>query len=91
MGRRPDQNLPSDGSYYFEMVSHPLARATLKDVRAYRLPDPHDPGRTEGLRKGVLTIRKETDKAIFAKLSEFRMGAIVVAARHATVDVRSDR
>ncbi len=58
-----------DGSYYFEMVSHPLAHATLEDVRAYRLPDPHDPGRIDGLRRQLLQVRKETDKAIFAKLS----------------------
>jgi uroporphyrinogen decarboxylase len=58
-----------DGSYYFEMVSHPLAQATLEEIRNYPLPDPYDPGRIDGLREHALTVRKEIDKAIFAKLS----------------------
>jgi len=58
-----------DGSYYFEMVEHPLAVATLKDVQGYPWPDPHDPGRTDGLRRKVERIREHTDKAIMAKFS----------------------
>jgi uroporphyrinogen decarboxylase len=58
-----------DGSYYFEMVSHPLAGAAIADIKAYPFPDPYDPGRIEGLREQVIQARKETDKAILAKLS----------------------
>jgi len=57
------------GGYYFEMVSHPLANATLNDIDDYPWPDPYDPGRTVGLRKQVEFIRRETDKAIMAKFT----------------------
>jgi uroporphyrinogen decarboxylase len=58
-----------DGSYYFEMVKHPLAKATLEEVQDFPWPDPFDPGRTEGLREHIQQIRKETDKAILMRFS----------------------
>lgn len=61
--------LREDGSYYFEMVSHPLAGATLQDIESFPWPDPLDPGRTDGLRKKIERIRSETDKAILMKFS----------------------
>lgn len=57
------------GGYYFEMVSHPLANATLNDIDDYPWPDPYDLGRTVGLREQVEFIRRETDKAIMAKFT----------------------
>jgi uroporphyrinogen decarboxylase len=42
-----------DGSYYFEMVKHPLANAALEDVEEFPWPDPFDPGRTAGLRERI--------------------------------------
>lgn len=61
--------LREDGSYYFEMVSHPLSHASLDDVEAFPWPDPFDPGRTAGLRDRIKRIRNETDKAILMKFS----------------------
>jgi uroporphyrinogen decarboxylase len=58
-----------DGGYYYEMVKHPLAGATLEEVEAWPWPDPYDPGRTDGLREKLLRIREETDKAIMFKSS----------------------
>jgi len=58
-----------DGSYYYEMVTHPLAGASIEDVEAFPWPDPHDPGRIAGLREKVERIKRETDKAIMAKFS----------------------
>jgi uroporphyrinogen decarboxylase len=58
-----------DGSFYYEMVKHPLAGATLKDIEEYPWPDPVDPERIEGLRDRVLKLQKDTDKAIMAKFS----------------------
>jgi uroporphyrinogen decarboxylase len=58
-----------DGSFYYEMVKHPLAGATLKDIEEYSWPDPSDPERIEGLRDKVLNLQKDTDKAIMAKFS----------------------
>jgi uroporphyrinogen decarboxylase len=57
------------GSYYYEIVKHPLAEATLQDVERYPWPDPFDSARTEGLRDEVLNIRQETDRAIIAKFA----------------------
>lgn len=60
----------SDGSYYFEMVKHPLAEATtVADILDYPWPDPSDPGRYEGLPEKVENIRRDTDKAIMVKFS----------------------
>jgi uroporphyrinogen decarboxylase len=67
IGRR--KVVRDDGSFYLEMVEHPLANATLEDVRKYPWPDPFDSGRTQGLRQKVKRIRDETDKAIMAKFS----------------------
>jgi uroporphyrinogen decarboxylase len=58
-----------DGSYYYEMVKQPLANATLKDIQEYPWPDPHDPGRVEGLREKILEIRRGTDKSVMVKCS----------------------
>lgn len=59
----------SDGNYYFEIVNHPLAGATLEDIESYSWPDPFDPGRVEGLPEKVERIRWETDKAIMSGFS----------------------
>lgn len=58
-----------DGSYYFEMVKPPLAKATLEMVEEFPWPDPLDPGRIDGLRERILRIRKDSDKAIMMKFS----------------------
>jgi uroporphyrinogen decarboxylase len=57
------------GGFYYEMVEHPLAGATLTDIKSYCWPDPKDPGRIAGLRDKATFIRKETDKAIMAKFT----------------------
>ena len=58
-----------DGSFYNEMAYHPLANATLEAIMDYPWPDPHDPARVEGLRKKVLRIRRDTDKALLGKFA----------------------
>lgn len=63
------QKVMRPGGFYFEMVTHPLAHATLNDVEDYSWPDPYDPGRTAVLRDQVTFIRRETDKAIIAKFT----------------------
>lgn len=57
------------GGYYFEMVHHPLAHASLQDILDYPWPDPFDPGRVNGLRERILRVHSETDKAIVMKFS----------------------
>jgi uroporphyrinogen decarboxylase len=58
-----------DGSYYNEMVYHPLANATLEDVQNYPWPDPDDPAQVEGLRQKALRLRRDTEKAIIGKFA----------------------
>ncbi len=62
-----EQIAREDGSYYWEMVEHPLAGATLQDVEDFPWPDPDDPGRYAGLRDKVLTAKEECDKAVMFK------------------------
>ncbi len=58
-----------DGGYYYEIVHHPLEGAEIDEIEEYPWPDPHDPGRVDGLREKVLRIRRETDKAIMGGFS----------------------
>jgi len=48
-----DWQRPVDGGLYFDMYHHPLAEASLADMRAYRFPDPRDPRRFAGLEAKV--------------------------------------
>jgi uroporphyrinogen decarboxylase len=61
--------LRPDGSFYYEMTFHPLKGATLQDVERHPWPEPHDPGRVDGLREKFERARRDTDKAIMAKFS----------------------
>jgi uroporphyrinogen decarboxylase len=55
-----------DGCYYWEMVGHPLAEATIEDLETYPWPDPWDPGLTAGLEEEVKALYEGTDYAIMA-------------------------
>ena len=44
---------PVLGGLYFDMYRHPLAEASIEDMRAYRFPDPRDPRRYRGLEQAV--------------------------------------
>lgn len=57
------------GSLYYDQVQFPLAGAiTIRDIVNYPWPDPHDPGRTRGLKERVQRIRATTDCAIVLNL-----------------------
>ena len=47
---------PVEGGLYFDMYRHPLAEASIDDMRAYRFPDPRDEGRFEGLEQVILEL-----------------------------------
>jgi uroporphyrinogen decarboxylase len=59
---------------YWEIVEHPLADATVKDLRHYPWPDPHDPCRVAGTSATLSTslaeearrLYEETDCALVA-------------------------
>jgi uroporphyrinogen decarboxylase len=55
-----------ESSFYYDPVDWPLKDATIKDLETYRWPDPHDPGRTEGLREEAQRLRENRDYAIIA-------------------------
>lgn len=51
---------------YNERVGHPLAGATLADLDRFPWPDPHDPGRVEGLAEEARRLYEETDFSLSA-------------------------
>jgi uroporphyrinogen decarboxylase len=60
--------MPRSGGYYYDMAHHPLHDAKMEQIREYVGPDVRDPGRVEGLRVRVETLREETDYAIFPEI-----------------------
>ena len=57
-------SMPDDRPYYMDLSYHPLAEATLADVRDYRFPQGDDPGRFAGLRQRAMALRKDTPYAV---------------------------
>ncbi len=57
-------SMPDDQPFYMDITHHPLADATLDDVRAYPFPKGDDPGRFVGLRERALAIRNDTPYAL---------------------------
>jgi uroporphyrinogen decarboxylase len=49
---------------YDESIGHPLQDCTLQSVKEYRMPNPRDPARFEGLREKSLRLQRETDYAL---------------------------
>jgi len=57
--------MPKKYGYYFDMIENPLANLDMKSLKDYQWPDPHDPGRTEGLEEEVRNLYENTDYALF--------------------------
>lgn len=57
---------PGGGSY-MEPVYHPLAEATLDDLKKYPWPDPSAPGRGEGAEAEAKRLYEDTDLAIVGR------------------------
>ncbi len=62
-------SMPDDQPFYMDITHHPLAQATIKDVRAYPFPRGDDPGRFVGLRQRALQLRKDTPYAVVSGIS----------------------
>jgi len=62
-------SMPDDQPLYMDITLHPLAEATIDDLRTYPFPKGDDPGRFAGLRQQALTIRKETPYAVVSGIS----------------------
>jgi uroporphyrinogen decarboxylase len=62
-------SMPDDQQLYMDITLHPLARATVKDVRDYAWPKGDDPSRFAGLRERALRLRGETPYAVVSGIS----------------------
>jgi uroporphyrinogen decarboxylase len=62
-------SMPDDQPLYMDVSHHPLAEATLDDLRDYPFPKGDDPGRFEGLRDRALAIKNETPYAVVSGIS----------------------
>jgi uroporphyrinogen decarboxylase len=57
--------MPRDNGLYFDMITHPMAKfVQVSDISKYKVPDPSNPGRFNGLRKSVEKIITDTQAAI---------------------------
>jgi uroporphyrinogen decarboxylase len=62
-------SMPDDQSLYMDITLHPLAKATIKDVREYAWPKGDDPSRFAKLREQALEIRRNTPYAVVSGIS----------------------
>jgi uroporphyrinogen decarboxylase len=62
-------SLPDDNQMFMDITHHPLANATIDDIRKYPFPKGDDPGRFAGLREKALEIRKNTPYAVVSGIS----------------------
>jgi len=62
-------SMPDDQRLYMDISLHPLADATLRDLRDYPFPRGDDPGRFAGLRERTLAIRNQTPYAVVSSIS----------------------
>ncbi len=57
-------SMPDDQQLYMDVSHHPLADATIEDLKDYPFPDGSDRSRFSGVRDEALKIRSETGYAI---------------------------
>jgi uroporphyrinogen decarboxylase len=62
-------SMPDDSPLYMDITHHPLANATIDDIRRYPFPQGNDPGRFAGLRERALQIRRDTPYAVLSGIS----------------------
>ncbi len=62
-------SMPDNQRLYMDITHHPLAGASLEDVKAYPFPKGDDPGRFEGLRQRALEVRTQTPYALVSGIS----------------------
>ncbi len=62
-------SMPDDEPLYMDITHHPLANATMDDIKATPFPRGDDPGRFVGLRDQALAIRNNTPYACVSGIS----------------------
>ncbi|MEN6457778.1 MAG: uroporphyrinogen decarboxylase family protein [Thermoguttaceae bacterium] len=62
-------SMPDDRPYYMDISHHPLANATVEDLRAYPWPKGDDPSRFATLRQQAARLRHDTPYAVVSGIS----------------------
>ena len=62
-------SMPEDFPLYMDISHHPLANATIEDIKNYPFPKGDDPTRFTGLRERALTLKRETPYAVVSGIS----------------------
>lgn len=62
-------SMPEDNPLYMDISLHPLANATVADLREYPWPQGDDPSRFVGLRERALQLRHATPYAVVSGIS----------------------
>jgi uroporphyrinogen decarboxylase len=57
-------SMPEDQGLYMDISRHPLAAASLKEIRDYPFPDGSDPSRFASLRSRAVQLREQTPYAV---------------------------
>ena len=61
--------MPEDAPNYMDITLHPLAHATLADLKDYPWPKGDDPSRFAGVRERALALRRNTPYAVVSGIS----------------------
>ncbi|HOW64155.1 MAG TPA: uroporphyrinogen decarboxylase family protein [Verrucomicrobiota bacterium] len=62
-------SMPDDSPNYMDITLHPLANASLSDLRNYPWPKGDDPTRFKGLRERALQLKQNTPYAVVSGIS----------------------
>jgi uroporphyrinogen decarboxylase len=62
-------SMPEDAPNYMDITLHPLAHATLAELKDYPWPKGDDPSRFAGLRERALALRRDTPYAVVSGIS----------------------
>ncbi len=62
-------SMPDDSKLYMDITMHPLADASLDEIKAHPFPQGNDPSRFAGLRERAEEIRKQTPYAVVSGIS----------------------
>ena len=61
--------MPDDQQLYMDISHHPLANASIDDIKGYPFPKGDDPSRFDGLRKKAMELKQETPYAVVSGIS----------------------
>ena len=62
-------SMPDDQQLYMDITHHPLANATIADVKNYPFPKGDDPARFAGLREMAMDIKNNSPYAVISGIS----------------------